>query len=97
LNEDAAWLAGHFEQGGDWPRAIRYLQFAAAAFQAQERPHRQVEEKQKRIEFLDQEIRPKRRSGGIEARKKNRAGARRRKILGLSLLHLHCSCGILGG
>ena len=29
VNEDAAWLAGHFEQGGDWPRAIKYLQLAA--------------------------------------------------------------------
>ena len=28
LNE-AAWLAGHFEQGGDWLRAIKYLQLAA--------------------------------------------------------------------
>ena len=29
VSEDAAWLAGHFEQGGDWPRAIKYLQLAA--------------------------------------------------------------------
>jgi len=29
VKEDAAWLAGHFEQGGDWPRAIKYLQLAA--------------------------------------------------------------------
>jgi hypothetical protein len=29
VNEDAAWLAGHFEQGVDWPRAIKYLQLAA--------------------------------------------------------------------
>ncbi len=29
VNEDAAWLAGHFEQGGDWLRAIKYLQLAA--------------------------------------------------------------------
>jgi len=29
LNEAAAWLAVHFEQGGDWPRAIKYLQLAA--------------------------------------------------------------------
>ena len=28
-NEDATWLAVHFEQGGDWPRAIKYLQLAA--------------------------------------------------------------------
>jgi len=29
FNQDAAWLAGHFEQGGDWLRAIKYLQLAA--------------------------------------------------------------------
>jgi len=29
VSEDAAWLAGHFEQGGDWLRAIKYLQLAA--------------------------------------------------------------------
>ncbi len=29
VNEPAAWLASHFEQGGDWPRAIEYLQLAA--------------------------------------------------------------------
>jgi tetratricopeptide (TPR) repeat protein len=28
LNE-AAWLAGHFEEAGDWPRAIKYLKLAA--------------------------------------------------------------------
>ena len=31
----------------------------AAAFQSQERPQRQVEEKQKRIEFLEQKVRTK--------------------------------------
>jgi transposase-like protein len=31
----------------------------AAAFQPQERPHRQVEEKQKRIEFLEKKVRTK--------------------------------------
>jgi len=29
VDETAAWLAGHFEQGGDWPRAIKYLKLAA--------------------------------------------------------------------
>jgi predicted ATPase len=29
LNEAAVFLARHFEQGGDWPRAIKYLQLAA--------------------------------------------------------------------
>ena len=31
LPEVAAELAGHFEQGGDWPRAIKYLRMAADA------------------------------------------------------------------
>jgi transposase len=31
----------------------------AAAFQPQERPHRQVEEKQQRIEFLEKKVRTK--------------------------------------
>jgi predicted RNase H-like nuclease (RuvC/YqgF family) len=31
----------------------------AAAFQSQERPHRQVEEKQKRIESLEKKVRTK--------------------------------------
>jgi predicted ATPase/DNA-binding winged helix-turn-helix (wHTH) protein len=29
VNESAAWLADHFEQSGDWSRAIQYLQLAA--------------------------------------------------------------------
>jgi tetratricopeptide (TPR) repeat protein len=29
VNEAAVWLAGHFEQGGDWLGAIKYLQLAA--------------------------------------------------------------------
>jgi len=29
LDESASWLAGHFEQGGDWFRAIQYLKLAA--------------------------------------------------------------------
>ncbi|MCU1260005.1 MAG: transcriptional regulator, putative ATPase, winged helix family [Bryobacterales bacterium] len=29
LNEATTWLADHFEQGGDWLRAIKYLQLAA--------------------------------------------------------------------
>jgi len=29
VDEAAAWLAGHFEQGGDWLRAIKYLKLAA--------------------------------------------------------------------
>ena len=31
----------------------------AAAFQSQERPHRQVEEKQRRIEFLEKKVQTK--------------------------------------
>ncbi len=29
LDEAAVVMAGHFEEGGDWPRAIKYLQLAA--------------------------------------------------------------------
>jgi predicted ATPase/DNA-binding winged helix-turn-helix (wHTH) protein len=29
VNESAAWLAYHFEQSGDWSRAIQYLELAA--------------------------------------------------------------------
>jgi transposase-like protein len=36
-----------------------FLENGAAAFQAQERPHRPVEEKQKRIEFLEQKVQTK--------------------------------------
>ena len=40
------WQKEFFENGAD-------------AFQAQERPHRQVEEKQKRIEFLEKKVQTK--------------------------------------
>jgi transposase len=36
-----------------------FFESGAAAFQAQERPHRQVEEKQKRIEFLEKKVQTK--------------------------------------
>jgi transposase len=36
-----------------------FFETGAAAFQSQERPHRQVEEKQKRIEFLEKKVRTK--------------------------------------
>jgi transposase len=36
-----------------------FFENGAAAFQAQERPHRQVEEKQKRIEFLEKNVQTK--------------------------------------
>ena len=36
-----------------------FFENGAAAFQARERPHRQVEEKQKRIEFLEKKVRTK--------------------------------------
>jgi transposase len=36
-----------------------FFENGAAAFQAQERPHRQVEEKQKRIEFLENKVQTK--------------------------------------
>jgi transposase len=36
-----------------------FFENGAAAFQAQERPHGQVEEKQKRIEFLEKKVQTK--------------------------------------
>jgi transposase-like protein len=36
-----------------------FFENGVAAFQAQERPHRQVEEKQKRIEFLEKKVQTK--------------------------------------
>ena len=36
-----------------------FFENGAAAFQAQERPHRQVEEKQRRIEYLEKKVRTK--------------------------------------
>jgi len=36
-----------------------FFENGAAAFQSAERPHRQVEEKQKRIEFLENKVRTK--------------------------------------
>ncbi len=36
-----------------------FFENGAAAFQARERPHRQVEEKQKRIEFLEKKVQTK--------------------------------------
>ena len=36
-----------------------FFENGAAAFQSQERPHRQVEEKQNRIEFLEKKVQTK--------------------------------------
>jgi transposase len=36
-----------------------FFENGEAAFQAQERPHRQVEEKQKRIEYLEKKVQTK--------------------------------------
>jgi transposase len=36
-----------------------FFENEAAAFQAQERPHRQVEEKQKRIDYLEKKVQTK--------------------------------------
>jgi transposase len=60
----------------------------AAAFQAQERPHRQVEEKQKRIEFLEKKVQTKdevlaRVDGGARRTKKN-LGKNSKRQLGAS-------------
>src|ERR1700675_4031296 len=56
-----------------------FFENGAAAFQAQERPHRQVEEKQKRIEFLERKVQtkdevPGRVDGGAYRAKKNTWG-----------------------
>jgi predicted ATPase len=40
---EAAWLAAHFEQGGDWLRAIKYLQLAADTAGRRFEPRRAVE------------------------------------------------------
>jgi predicted ATPase len=40
---EAAWLAAHFEQGGDWLRAIKYLQLAADTAGRRFEPGRAVE------------------------------------------------------
>lgn len=40
-------------------RQKEFFENGAAGFQAQERPHRQVEEKQKRIEFLEKKVQTK--------------------------------------
>jgi transposase-like protein len=40
-----------------WQKEL--VENGAAAFQSQERPHRQVEEKQKRIEFLEKKMQTK--------------------------------------
>jgi hypothetical protein len=49
-----------------WPVATvfyrwqkEFFENGAAAFQSQERPHRQVDEKQKRIEFLEKKVQTK--------------------------------------
>jgi DNA-binding winged helix-turn-helix (wHTH) protein/tetratricopeptide (TPR) repeat protein len=43
VNEAAAWLAVHFEQGGDWLRAIKYLQQAADTAGRRFEPRQTVE------------------------------------------------------
>jgi len=52
------------EELGLWPTVLyrwqkELFEHGAAAFQAQERPQRQVEEKQKRIEFLEKKVQTK--------------------------------------
>jgi len=52
------------EELGLWPTVFyrwqkELFENGAAAFQSQERPHRQVEEEQKRIEFLEKKAQTK--------------------------------------
>ena len=49
------WACG--QQFYRWQKEL--FENGAAAFQSQERPHRQVEEKQKRIEFLEKKVQTK--------------------------------------
>jgi DNA-binding winged helix-turn-helix (wHTH) protein/tetratricopeptide (TPR) repeat protein len=42
-NEAAAWLAVHFEQGGDWLRAVKYLRLAADTAGRRFEPRQAVE------------------------------------------------------
>ena len=44
---------------GSCPASVGNGENGAAAFQSQERPHRQVEEKQKRIELLEKKVQTK--------------------------------------
>jgi tetratricopeptide (TPR) repeat protein len=52
LNEAAVWLAGHFEQGGDWPRAIKYLQLAADTVARRFEPRQAAEILQHALELV---------------------------------------------
>jgi len=52
LNEAAVFLAGHFEQGGDWPRAIKYLQLAADTLGRRFEPRQAAEILQHALELV---------------------------------------------
>jgi len=52
LNEAAVWLAVHFEQGGDWPRAIKYLQLAADTVARRFEPRQAAEILQHALELV---------------------------------------------
>jgi predicted ATPase/DNA-binding winged helix-turn-helix (wHTH) protein len=52
LNEAAVFLAGHFEQGGDWPRAIKYLQLAADSVGRRFEPRQAAEILQHGLELV---------------------------------------------
>jgi predicted ATPase len=52
LNEASVWLAGHFEQGGDWPRAIKYLHLAADTAGLRFEPHQAAEILQHALELV---------------------------------------------
>jgi DNA-binding winged helix-turn-helix (wHTH) protein/tetratricopeptide (TPR) repeat protein len=53
LNEAAVFLADHFEQGGDWPRAIKYLRLAADTVGRRFEPQQAAEILQRALELVD--------------------------------------------
>jgi DNA-binding winged helix-turn-helix (wHTH) protein/tetratricopeptide (TPR) repeat protein len=53
LDEAAVFLADHFEQGGDWPRAVRYLRLAADTVGRRFEPRQAAEILQHALELLD--------------------------------------------
>jgi tetratricopeptide (TPR) repeat protein len=53
LAEGALWLAEHFEQSGDWPRAIKYLQLAAETASRRFEPRQAAEILQHALELVN--------------------------------------------
>jgi tetratricopeptide (TPR) repeat protein len=66
LNEAAAWLAGHFEEAGDWPRAIKYLKLAANTAGRRFEPRQTVEILEHAIDLVKKLPETERRVSEIE-------------------------------